>query len=118
MPRYLTIVHHNEQNPPTGEPDPDLQQRMAELFEEITRAGVMLDTAEFAPTSQSRRISWTGGTASFTDGPFTESKEVVGGYSLAQCKDVDEALEWARRFGEIQAQHEDLTIEVREIIDG
>lgn len=118
MPRYLTIIHHHENDKPAGEPDPELQRRMGELFEEITKAGVMLDTAELAPSAQSRRISWTGGKASYTDGPFTESKEVVGGYSIAQCRDLDEALEWARRFGEIQGQHEDLTVEVREIVDG
>lgn len=118
MPRYLTIIHHDEQNPPAEDPSPDLQKRMAELFEEITKAGVMLDTAELASTSGATRISWTGGRASYTDGPFTETREVVGGYSIAQCKDRAEALEWAKRFGEIQGQHEDLTIEVREIIDG
>ena len=71
---------------------------MGALFEEITKAGVMLDTAGLTPTSEGTRVTWSGGTLSYTDGPFTETKEVVGGYAILQAKDKAEALEWTKRF--------------------
>ncbi|MET9296010.1 YciI family protein [Streptomyces sp. NPDC003077] len=118
MPRFLTIIRADERNAPTQEPTPELAQRMGELYEEITKAGVMLDTAALAPSSEATRLTWTDGELSRIDGPFTETKEVIGGYSLIQAKDKAEALYWAQRFGEIQGLHENLVVEVREIVEG
>ena len=64
---------------------------MGSLFEEITKAGVMLDTAGLTPTSEGTRVTWSGGKLSYTDGPFTETKEVIGGYAILQTKDKAEA---------------------------
>lgn len=88
---------------------------MGALFEEITKAGVMLDTAGLLPTAEGTRLTWSGGKISYTDGPFTETKEVVGGYSLTQCKDKAEAIEWTRRFLEVHPAHWNVSAEVREI---
>lgn len=117
MPRFITIVHHDEQNLATDDPSPELQQQMGELFEEISKAGVLLDMAELTMTSESTRIAGDGGKVSFTDGPFSESKEVVGGYTVVQTKDKAEAVEWARRFIEIQSRVSPCTAEVREVKD-
>ena len=73
-------------------------ERMGALFEEITKAGVMLDTAGLTPTAEGTRVTWSGGKLTLTDGPFTETKEVVGGYSIIQAKDKAEAVEWTKRF--------------------
>lgn len=119
MPRYLSITSHDEQNFPTEPPSAELQERMGALFEEITKAGVVLDMAELTPTSEGTRAVWSDGKLSYTDGPFTESKEVIGGYTIIQAKDKAEALEWARRFLEVQGRYEgSLTVEVREIKEG
>ncbi|MFD5034922.1 YciI family protein [Streptomyces sp. NPDC058220] len=118
MPRYLTMIHVDEQNPPTDNPGPEFDERMGALLEEITKAGVMLDTAGLAPTSEGTRLTWADGKVSYTDGPFTESKEVIGGYSLIQAKDKAEALEWASRFLQVHPKHWTVTAEVREIAEG
>ena len=118
MPRYLSMIRVDEQNAPAGGPSPELQQRMGALFEEITKAGVMLDTAGLTPTSEGTRVTWSGGQLSYTDGPFTESKEVVGGYAILQAKDKAEALEWTKRFLQVHEDHWTVTAEVREIVDG
>ncbi|MEO3974168.1 YciI family protein [Streptomyces sp. CAU 1734] len=118
MPRFLSLIRIEEQNPPVDGPSPELQERMGALLEEITKAGVMLDTAGLAPTSESTRITWSGGRIGYTDGPFTESKEVIGGYSIIQAKDKAEALEWGRRFLEVHEDYWTLTLEVREIAEG
>ncbi|MFJ3922301.1 YciI family protein [Streptomyces sp. NPDC090022] len=115
MPRYLTLIRIDEQNLPADAPGPDFDARMGALFEEITKAGVMLDTAGLKPTAEATRVTWAGGKVGYTDGPFTETKEVIGGYSLIQAKDKAEAVEWARRFLEIHPPHWTVTCEVREI---
>jgi hypothetical protein len=115
MPRYLSMIRIDEQNAPAEGPSPELEKRMGALFEEITKAGVMLDTAGLTPTSQGTRVTWSGGKLSYTDGPFTETKEVVGGYAILQAKDKAEALEWTKRFLQCHDDFWTVTAEIREI---
>ncbi|MFG2649969.1 YciI family protein [Streptomyces sp. NPDC048436] len=117
MPRFLTMIRVDEKNAPEGGPSPEMEQRMGELLEEMTKAGVMLDTAGLTPTSAGTRAHWEGGELSVTDGPFTEAKEVVGGYSISQCKDKAEAIEWAGRFLKTHDPYWTVTAEVREIAE-
>ncbi|KAB1145998.1 transcriptional regulator [Streptomyces luteolifulvus] len=118
MPRYLSLVRIDEANAPAEGPSPELMQRMGELIEEMTKAGVLLDTAGLTPSAQGSRVHYTGGELSVTDGPFTESKEVIGGYALMQAKDQAEAIEWTKRFLKIHEAHWTVTCEVREIVEG
>lgn len=118
MPRYLSMIRVDEQNPPAEGPSPELMERMGALIEEMTKAGVMLDTAGLTPTSEGTRVTWSGGKISCTDGPFTESKEVIGGYSIVQAKDRAEAVEWTKRFLRTHEEFWTITVEVREIVAG
>ncbi len=115
MPRYLSMIRIDEQNAPSVAPSPELQAKMGALFEEITKAGVMLDTAGLTPTSAGTRVTWSGGDLTYTDGPFTETKEVVGGYAIMQCKDKAEALEWTKRFLRCHDDSGAVSAELREI---
>ena len=118
MPRYLSMIRIDEQNLPAEGPSPEFSERMGALFEEVTKAGVMLDTAGLTPTSEGTRVTWSGGKLRYTDGPFTETKEVVGGYAILQAKDKAEALEWTNRFLQIHEETWTVTAEIREIVDG
>jgi len=118
MPRFLSMILIDERNAPAGGPSPELQERMGALFEEITKAGVMLDTAGLTPSSEGTRLTLSGGNFCFTDAPFTESKEVVGGYAILQAKDKAEAMEWTRRFLQVHEEHWTVTAELRQIADG
>ncbi len=118
MPRYLSMIRIEEQNLPAQGLSPESQDRMAALLEEITKAGVMLDTAGLTPSSEGTRLTISGGQISHTDGPFTESKEVVGGYAILQAKDKAEALEWTKRFLQVHDDYWTVTAEVREIAEG
>lgn len=118
MPRYLTMVRIDEKNAPAEGPSPELMERMGALIEEMTKAGVLLDTAGLTPSSEGTRVTWSGGELSYTDGPFTESKEVVGGYAILQAKDKAEVLEWTKRFLQVHEEHWTVTSEVREIAEG
>ncbi|MFH7600221.1 YciI family protein [Streptomyces racemochromogenes] len=115
MPRFLTLIRIDERDLPPQDFPPEFEQRMGALLEEVTKAGVMLDTAGLLPTSQATRLDWSGGKIGYTDGPFTETKEVIGGYALLQCKDKAEALEWTKRFLETHPTSWHVGAEVREI---
>ncbi|MBC7270449.1 MAG: transcriptional regulator [Streptomyces sp.] len=117
MPRFMSLVTIDE-NAYTEGPSDELMQRMGELLEEMTKAGVLLDTAGLTPTAQGTRVHWDGERASVTDGPFTETKEVVGGYALMQCKDRAEAIEWTKRFLKIHGDEFRFFCEVREVVEG
>ncbi|WP_438316963.1 YciI family protein [Streptomyces sp. HUAS TT3] len=119
MPRFLSLVRIDEQNLPADtEFPPEFEQRMGALLEDITKAGVMLDTAGLRPTAEATRVTWSGGKLSYTDGPFTETREVVGGYALLQAKDMAEAMEWAKRFLEVHPVEWTVGLEVRQIDEG
>ncbi|MFJ8072578.1 YciI family protein [Streptomyces sp. NPDC096176] len=118
MPRFLSMIRIEENQISEDDFPEELGERMGKLLEEITKAGVMLDTAGLRPTSEGTRVTWSDGKISYTDGPFTETKEVIGGYSITQCKDKAEAMEWAKRFLEIHPERWTITCEVREIEEG
>jgi hypothetical protein len=87
--------------PDTKEGIPPSQHEMAEmgkLIDEMTRAGVLLSTEGCQPSSKGARIRLSGGKVTVTDGPFTETKELVAGFAIIQVKSKEEAIEWTRRF--------------------
>jgi hypothetical protein len=118
MPRYLSLIRIDENDAPAGGPSAELMERMGELIEEMTKAGVLLDTAGLTPAAQGTRVHYEGGQISVTDGPFTETKEVIGGYALLQAKDKAEALEWTKRFLRVHEEHWTVTCELREVMEG
>lgn len=70
---------------------------MMKYNEELHKAGVLLALDGLHPPSMGARVSFAGGTPKVTDGPFSEAKEVVGGYWIIQAKSREEAIEWAKR---------------------
>ena len=79
-------------------PEEKLIAAMASYHEELAKAGVLLDASGLKPSSAGARIKFAGGKRTLIDGPFTETKELVAGYTLIQVKSRQEALEWAKRF--------------------
>jgi hypothetical protein len=77
--------------------DPALFEEMAKFNQEMIDAGVMLSGDGLRPTSDGARIDFTDKGATVTDGPFAESKELLGGYWIINVKDRDEAISWLRR---------------------
>ena len=78
-------------------PEPELFAAMMKYNEALQKAGVLLALDGLQPTVKGARVKFAGGKRTVVDGPFTESKEVVGGYWLIQVKSKEEAVEWARR---------------------
>lgn len=82
----------------TGVPDPKIFEDMNRYNEELQKAGVLLALDGLHPASKGARLRIVDGKKQIVDGPFTEAKEVVGGYWIIQTRTREEALEWARRI--------------------
>ena len=96
--RFLGYTLANEDEQPTEPPSPELFETMGKFVEEATKAGVIVATGGLAPTSEGARISLKEGEYTVVDGPFTEAKEIVGGWAIMECRDLQEAIEWSKRF--------------------
>lgn len=92
--RFMTLVR----GPEGGMPPKELMEGIAKLGEEATKAGVLLETGGLYPSAAGASIRVADGRISVTDGPFTEAKEVIGGYAVYDVKTKEEAVEWATRF--------------------
>ena len=92
--RYLMLL--SGANPATP-PPPELFEAIMKLGGEAAQAGVLLDTAGLLPSAAGTRVSLEGGQVTVTDGPFTESKELIS-YALYEVRSKEEAVEWAARF--------------------
>jgi hypothetical protein len=78
---------------------------MGEFVGEGMRSGVLVDTAGLRPTAKGKQVRLANGKITVTDGPFAETKEVVGGYALVEVKTYDEALALANRFMDLHRIH-------------
>jgi hypothetical protein len=104
--KVLGLLKADESSERGDMPSPELMQKMGELMTEVTQAGVLLATEGLQPSAHGKRISFANGKATVTDGPFTESKELIASYALFQVKDWDEAIYWTQRFLEVLGQGE------------
>jgi hypothetical protein len=97
--------------------DDKLFAEMAKYHEELQKAGALLDASGLQPSSKGWRIKYSGGKRTVTDGPFTEAKELVAGYTLIQVKSKEEAMEWTRRFPNPAIGGTECEIEVRQLYE-
>ena len=110
--KFLSMVRINEN---AGlAPTQKLMDDMGKLMEEATREGWLVSTAGLKPTSEGKRVRQRHGKLSVTDGPFTETKEVVGGYAVLEAKSMAEAIELTKRFLRVHGPEWDVECEVRE----
>ena len=100
--RFLMLVKHGE-NP--GPPPKEFLDAMARLGEEAAKSGTMIQSGGLSPIAKSTRVRLSRGQVTAIDGPFTEAKEVVGGYAVLDYKSKEEALEGAKHFMDLHRQH-------------
>jgi hypothetical protein len=112
----MILVKATEQSEAGEMPPEELFDAMAAYHEELAKAGVLLDASGLKPSSTAWRVRWSKGAQSVVDGPFSESKELVAGYTLIQTKTRAEAEEWVRRFPNPAGRY-DGEIEVRELFE-
>jgi len=95
--RFLMIMYPDRAAESAATPDPKAVETMMKYNEELAKAGVLLSLDGLHPTSKGARIHFPGGKPTVQDGPFTEAKEIVGGFWMLQVKSKEEAIEWAKR---------------------
>jgi len=97
-------------------PGDDLLNAMGKYNEELAKAGVLLDGMGLRASSMGARVKFSGGRPTVIDGPFTEAKELIAGFTLIQAKSKAEAVEWVKRWP-VEDGHGNAVIEIRQVFE-
>src|SRR6202035_1638305 len=113
--RFMVIVKSTPETEKQGAlPDPQGLLEMGKYLEELTKAGVLLACDGLQPSSKGARVKFTGKSLTVVDGPFTEAKELIAGFSILQVKSLEEAIEWVKRSPNCNAGV-DSEVEIRQV---
>ncbi len=115
--RFMIVVKATRDSEAGVIPDEKILNTMAKYHEELAKAGVLIDGSGLKASSHGWRIKYSGGRQQVVDGPFTEAKELIAGYTIINVKSREEALEWTRRFPNPAIDGKDGEIEVRPMFE-
>lgn len=115
--RYMIVVKATPESERGEMPEQALFDAMAAYHEDLQKAGVLLAADGLQPSSEGWRVTWKNGSKSVTDGPFTEAKELIAGFTMIQVKSREEAEEWAARFPNPGVDGLNGEIEVRRVFE-
>ena len=115
--RYMIIVKATKDSEAGVMPTEKLIAAMAVYHEELAKAGVLLDASGLQPSSKGWRIYYKENARTVVDGPFTETKELIAGYTIIQVKSREEAIEWTERFPNPAVDGREAQIEVRRMFE-
>ena len=110
--RFMILVKADKDSEAGVLPSTELLTEMGKFNEELVKAGVMLAGEGLQPSSKGARVRFSGGQKTVIDGPFAETKELVAGFWIWQCKSREEAIEWLKR-----APFENTEVEIRQIFE-
>lgn len=109
--RFLSMIRIDEK---AGQkPSERLMTEMGKLMEEATREGWLVSTAGLRPTAEGKRMRWNRGKLTTTDGPFSETKEVIGGYAVLEAPSMAAALKLTERFLRVHGDEWNVECEIR-----
>jgi hypothetical protein len=114
--RFMVIRRADKDTEAGVLPSEALLSDMMKYNEELIKAGVMLAGEGLQPTAKGARVKFSGGKPTVTDGPFTEAKELIAGFSMLQVKSKEEAIEWVKRWPASDANGE-VEIEIRQVYE-
>ncbi|MFF0172488.1 YciI family protein [Micromonospora profundi] len=118
--RYMMMHKLDETLPGAFNPSPEFLTRMESFMKEAGQSGILLAAEGLCPTSKddATRITVTSGKTTVTDGPFTETKELIAGFALVDVRSREEAVEWGRRFADIFAETiGDVEVDIRRVYE-
>jgi hypothetical protein len=115
--RFMILVKASKDTEAGAMPEEKLFAAMTDYHEELAKAGMLLDASGLQPTSKGWRIKYSGDKRTVTDGPFTETKELVAGYTIIQANSKEEALQWIKRFPNPAVDGGEAEIEVRQLYE-
>jgi hypothetical protein len=104
--RFMGLLKADESSEAGAPPKPEMLERMGKFIGEITAAGVLVASDGLQPSSKGKRVKLSGGEFVVTDGPFTETKELVASYALFEVPSIAEAVHWTKRFLEVLGEGE------------
>lgn len=118
--RFMMMHKLDEKVPGNFEPTPEFMKSMGAYMEEVVKAGILLAAEGLCKSSEeSARITATKGRTTITDGPFTETKELIAGFGLIEVRSKEEAVEWGKRFVDVFIEHGiDVEVDVRRVNEG
>jgi hypothetical protein len=114
--RFMVIVKATPNSEAGALPSKELLAAMGKFNEELVKAGVMLAGEGLQPSSKGARVRFSGGKRTVTDGPFAETKELIAGFWLWQCKSKEEAIAWVKRCPD-PMPGEDAVLEIRQVFE-
>jgi hypothetical protein len=115
--RFMMIVKSSRDCEAGKVPGDELLAAMGEYNKELMQAGVLVDLSGLQPTSKGARLKFLAGKTTVIDGPFAETKELIGGYWIIDVKSKAEAIEWAKRIPVQYSENEEREIEVRQFYE-
>ena len=119
--RFMMLVKGDKDYEAGAPPRPELMAAIGALGEEMARAGKLLEMGGLAPSAMGALLNLEGGSVRVTDGPFAESKEVIGGYAIMEAGSKAEAIELGKRFLQVHAdvmgRSYKAQLEVRQLFD-
>ena len=115
--RFMMIVKASKDSEVGKMPSEELLNSMSKYNEELRKAGALVALDGLHPSSKGARIKFSGGKRTVIDGPFAETKDLIGGYWIIQVKSKEEALEWAKRAPAPHGEGQDAEIELRQIFE-
>ncbi|MDC4206410.1 MAG: YciI family protein [Candidatus Manganitrophus sp.] len=115
--RYMIIVKASKESEAGVMPEEKLIAEMATYHEELAKAGVLVDGAGLQASAKGFKIKYSGNKRTVVDGPFTETKEMIAGYTIINVKSREEAVEWAKRFPNPHGEGAETEIEVRRFFE-
>lgn len=102
--KYLSFVRSSEKYR-DAQPPPSMMEAMGKLIEKFTKNGALVDTGGLAPSRDGFRMRLANGKLTVTDGPFSEAKEVIGGWAILQADSREEVVRFSTEFMELHRQH-------------
>jgi hypothetical protein len=114
--RVIVLIKANDKTEAGEMPSEKLLAEMGKYNEELVKAGVMLAGEGLHPSSKAARVRFSKGKLTVTDGPFTESKELICGFWIWQVKTMEEAIEWAKRIPNPDNEEEG-EVEIRQVFE-
>ena len=95
--KFLIIVKATADSEAGAKPSPDMWDAMGKFNDELAAAGIVREAVGLKPSSRGKRVTFSGKERKVTDGPFTETKELIAGFWIWECKSMDEALAWVKK---------------------
>lgn len=114
--RFIVMAMATKESEAAPPPKPEAFAAMQKYNEEAVKAGVLLAAEGLTPTSKGARVEFNGGERTVTDGPFTETKELVAGFMIIKMNSMEEAIEWVKRAPNMSPTNK-AVVEIRKLMD-